>query len=287
MNTLAKPRDFHAAGELVAWPLQKSKTSLNGFWARGARLQPGLLLFVHGMGSNFYRSRLKKEFMLQCGRLGFDALLFNNRGAEDGTIDERFSDCLEDLDAALLFGRRQGYRRFVLIGHSTGCQKSVYYQSRRQRSDIKALVLLSPADDHALCRRDLGKRFASQVRKARNMVELGMGHQLVQGLYETFSARRFLSVADPRQAEAGIFHYHGPLAHFRKIQTPMLAVFGSREEYAILPPAKMLEILQQRSRSSHFDTLLIPEGDHSFHGLEESAVRQVLAWAKAQAETGR
>ncbi len=266
-------------GELVALPVHRSKALLDGFYRPPAHPGKTLLILVHGMGSNFYRSKLKKCFLQATPEAGLGILTFNNRGAEDGTIHERFSDCLEDLDAAIHFGLQRGYRHFILAGHSTGCQKITYYQARRQRKDIAALVLLAPADDHALCRRDTGALYARWVARARRLVARGKGREILAGLYQTFSARRFLSVADPRQTEAKIFNYDGRLEHFRKIQTPMLAIFGSREPYAVLPVRRMLDILKEGSRSSRFDALIIPRADHSFHGHEESTVQQVLKWA--------
>ena len=114
------PTPFQAPGDLIALPLPGSKRWLDGFWRHDRRRRNTLFIFVHGMGSNFYRSRLRKAILHQAARHGGDALLFNNRGAEQGTVDERFSDSLQDIDAALRFGRSKGYRRFVLIGHSTG-----------------------------------------------------------------------------------------------------------------------------------------------------------------------
>ncbi|OGV45915.1 MAG: hypothetical protein A2X46_06995 [Lentisphaerae bacterium GWF2_57_35] len=230
------------------------------------------------MGSNFYRSSLKKEFMIQAPKAGFDILLFNNRGAEKGTVDERFVDALEDIDAALQFGRAQGYRRFVLIGHSTGCQKIAYYQAVRRRKEVEALVLLAPADDHALCRRDLGRAFNQRVRQAKRLVAQNRGHELISGLYEPFSARRFLSVADPKQLEARIFDYEGDLSHFRRLRCPVLAVFGAQEEFAVLPVPQMLDRLRAKTRSRLFAALEIKGADHGFHGCEKAAARAVCRW---------
>ena len=63
-----------------------------------------LLVFVHGMGSNFYRSGLKKAFLEAAPAHGLAVLSFNNRGAERGTEDEPFRMCLPDLDAAAALG---------------------------------------------------------------------------------------------------------------------------------------------------------------------------------------
>ncbi|MCZ7591699.1 MAG: alpha/beta hydrolase [Kiritimatiellae bacterium] len=111
-------------GVLVELSARGQKRPLDGLLTQGAKQSDTLLLFVHGMGGNFYRSELRKQMLLQGPCAGIDVLSFNNRGHEDNVADEVFVDCRHDIDAAIEFGRKQGYRRFILLGHSTGCQKS-------------------------------------------------------------------------------------------------------------------------------------------------------------------
>ncbi len=240
-----------------------------------------LLVIVHGMGGNFYRSELKKEWLHACGRYGFDALTFNNRGSDRAVACERFGDCVADIDAALAAGRRLGYRRFVLLGHSTGCQKITLYQARRQNPAVRALVLAAPADDLAICRRDLGKKYDYWLRHARRLVQQGQGATLLPMLYEKFSAKRFLSIADPRSTEAQLFNYAGPMNHFRSLRCPVLAFLGTREEYACQPVAQMGAILKQKTRSENFQFFTVPGGDHGFHGHTRATAHRALRWLRA------
>jgi pimeloyl-ACP methyl ester carboxylesterase len=240
--------DTHMQGALLPIPVPHCKQPLDAFWIPGQRRHDTLIVIVHGMGGNFYRSSLKKEWLRRCGCYGFDALTFNNRGSDRAVAFEKFSDCVVDIDAALATGRRLGYRRFVLLGHSTGCQKITFYQARRQNPAVRALVLAAPADDLAICRRDLGARYRYWLHRARRLVQAGRGDTLLPMLYEKFSAHRFLGIADPRSLEAQLFNYDGALRHFRSIRCPVLAFFGTREEFACRPVAEMGEALRQRTR---------------------------------------
>ena len=252
---------------------------LDGFF-RAASGDPGtLLVFVHGMGSNFYRSRLKKAFFDAAPPAGLAVFSFNNRGAGSDTEDEVFSDCLADIDAAMAFGHRSGFRRFVLVGHSTGCQKIVHYQARRRRRDVAGLVLLAPADDFAICRRDLGRRFAATVGRARALVRAGRGTERIRGLHEAFSARRFLSIADRSRPEAAVFDYDGAMKGYQSLRLPVLAVFGTREEFAILPVRTMLDRLAAAHPPGRVTGLAVPGANHGFHGREAKTAAAVVAWA--------
>ena len=241
------------------------------------------MVFVHGMGSNFYRSALKKAFLEAAPAMGLGILSFNNRGAERGTEDEKFGTCLHDLDAAAEFARRQGHGRIVLAGHSTGCQKIVHWQARRRHPAVAGLVLLAPADDHAVLRRDLGRRFEGKVAWARKMVAAGRGDAPVRGLYERFSAERFLSVADVRAAEANVFRYGGRLTQFGRVRCPVLAAFGEEEEFAAIAPGEMLGILRRRTGSVDFDDWLVPGTGHSFKGCEAELALWACGWAREAA----
>ncbi len=277
-------------GHFVSIPSDRGtdRVWMDGFWAHGAKRQPTLILFLHGMHSNFYRSQLKKAFLTRSHARGCDVLTFNNRGAEQRVAHERFEDCLRDIDAVLTFARRQGYRRFVLAGHSTGCQKSVFYQARRQNPAIKGIVLLAPGDDYALARRAAGPRFDEWVQRARDWVAQGRGDDVMRpkGCLG-FSARRYLSVADPRRNEAKVFDYDGRLHHFRQVRTPMLLLFGSEEEYACIPVPEMHARLRQTTRSRRFHDVIIPGGDHSFHGVESETADVALEWIASLAPKPR
>ena len=279
-----KTNPWMIAGDLVSLPIhaRREEMWLDGFWAHGPTRRKTLLIFLHGMHSNFYRSRLKKTFLQQSRAYGCDMFTFNNRGAEQQVAHERFEDCLEDIEAALTFGRRQGYRRFVLAGHSTGCQKIVYYQARRQNPAVKGLVLLAPGDDYAIARREAGARFERYVEKARRYVRDGDGDTLMQPrACLGFSARRYLSIADPTRTESKVFNYDGRLHHFRQVRTPTLLLFGSEEEFACLPVPVMHDRLRAATRSVRFDDIIVPGADHGFHGQEEHTATTALKWMQS------
>jgi len=278
--------DWAVDGTLVAIPAAGPRGKvrrLDGFYRPAAKKNAPLLVFVHGMGSNFYRSAMKKAFLEAAPPLGLGILSFNNRGADQGTEDEKFQTCLADLDAAAEFARRQGIEKTIFMGHSTGCQKVVFWQARRKHPAVAGLVLLAPADDQAVLQRDLGKRFEKKVEWARKKVAEGKGDAQVSGLYERVTAARFLSLTDTRHAEASVFRYAGKLTQFQRIKCPILAVFGEEEEFAAIPPAEMLDILHRKTRSRDFMEWLISDTGHSFKECESELAFAVCEWAREAA----
>jgi pimeloyl-ACP methyl ester carboxylesterase len=278
-----KPLEIH--GALVTLPLGPKIRPLDGFWLPGRRTGPRLLIFVHGMGGNFYRSALRKRLLLDAPGFGFDVLTFNNRGAEKDVATERFRDCVADIAAALAFARRKGYRNVVLMGHSTGCQKITYFQSLESDPLVKAVILSGPGDDLAVSRRDLGPRYAARVAQAKRLVKGGKGGTILPDCLN-FAAHRFLSVGDPAHIEAQLFNFDGPMRHYRRLTMPVLVQLPLQEQYACRPVPETEAILRRKSRSRAFASQLIPDADHSFTGHERKAMRAALAWAARAVRPG-
>ena len=282
MNGAMKPLEIH--GALVTLPLGPKIRPLDGFWLPGRKRSAHLLIFVHGMGGNFYRSALRKRLLLDAPRSGFDVLTFNNRGAERDVATERFRDCVPDIAAAVAFARRKGYRSIVLMGHSTGCQKITYFQALRNDPLVQAIVLSAPGDDLAVSRRDLGRRYAARVAQAKRLVKRGKGGTILPDC-PNFAAHRFLSVGDPAEVEAQVFDLDGPMRHYRRLTVPVLVQLPLKEQYACRPVPETETILREKSRSRAFASQLVPDADHSFTGHETAAMRAALKWARAALQT--
>ncbi len=266
-------------GHLVTLPLPgKNADRLDGFLVKGQKKGRRLLIFVHGMGSNFYRSEMKKSWMRLAPDRGVDVLTFNNRGCEGQVADERFKDCIADLDSALALAQAANYREITLLGHSTGCQKITYYWTRRRPPAVTGLILAALGDDHAIARRDLGSSFNRWVNRAKALVAAGKGDERLPPRCLSFSARRFLSAVEPGQLESELFRLDGPMRVFRKVTLPVLAVFPEKEQYACIPVAEAAARLRAASRSSQFAEAIIPDADHSFHGHEDACTRVGLDW---------
>ncbi|HEY8241269.1 MAG TPA: alpha/beta fold hydrolase [Kiritimatiellia bacterium] len=273
-----KDKPLRIPGSLVTLPIRGKGRPLDGFLAHGSRLKRKLLILVHGMGGNFYRSRFRKELLLQSRTGAFDALSFSNRGSDADVAHEKFRDCAEDIDAAIRLGKAMGYREFVLMGHSTGCQKVTYYQAVRKNLAVKALILGSIGDDMAISRRRLKRGYDGWIRHARKLVARGRGNLILPPACMGFSAARFLSCADPRHLEAQLLNFDGAFTYFRRIRKPVLVLMGDAEEHACIPVEEMIERLRRVTRARRFDGMVIAGGDHGFHGKEKETARAVYRW---------
>ncbi len=272
------------AGELVEIEWRPRRRPLDGFLVHGDPAKPAVVI-IHGMHSNFYRSPWKKALLRECAAHSLGALSFNNRGAEARTNDERFRDCLADIAAAISFMKSRGYRSVILVGHSTGCQKATYYQAVRRDPRVAGIVLLAIGDDLAIMRRDLGRAFDRWVKRAKRMVKRGRGQEpLGAPGIPPFSARRFLSIADPASVEARLFDLSnsGPRGWFERIRCPVLCILAGCDEYETLPPDQATRQLAARYRGSAFAARVVRRADHSFRGSEKTMAGIVIRWATGE-----
>ncbi len=278
-------------GKLVTF-LAEDKLALQGFLVekKGSRK---CIVYVHGMSGNFYQSILPKTIAEKAAKSGYSTFIINTRGHDGisrgsilsgvkgrritmGTMVEKFEDSPKDIGGALAFLRKKGYRHFYLAGHSTGCQKILYYQYKRKNSDVKALIHLAPDDDYNLNRRELGRKWKALVSKAKRLVKSSHGYECTREF--PFAPARFLSIADLKRTEARLFNYDGDLREFADVKTPMLVVFGTKDEGAIKPVLDYVSILRQKTKSAKYSSLIIAGARHSFKDYDSVVTKSILRW---------
>ena len=284
------PLDFD--GKLVFFPTEDNlKTSGFLMPARGK----DVVLFVHGMGGNFYKDGfLKGARELVKRDVAFFS--FNTRGAEVvkdfrdingehhmlGTAFEIFEDTVKDISAAITYLAHIGYENFHLLGHSTGCQKILFYQYSTQDERVKSLIHVSPAEDYEIWKNELGVDFERVVAIAKDMLDKGEGDRIIIPLYERtgelWSARRFLSFADKSNMEARMFDYEN-LSIFSQIRTPTLIFLGKDDQYFLKDLEWYKEKLERSYNGKKIKIEIMP-GDHSFHGYEDILFHRIAEFIK-------
>ncbi len=284
-------------GELISFE-SSDKLELEGMLCAPTRSKT-CLVHVHGMTDSFHGISIVDNLMHAAFKNEMSFFTFNNRGMGTitvfqrlkehltfrtiGTAFENFKESVFDIDAALKMLRERGYRNFILSGHSTGCQKIAYYQYRGNPRSVKGIILLGPADDYNWQIKMLGKKkYKESLQTALRLMRFGKGRELMPFEHEPsyFSAKRYFELYRPGSVEGELFNYEGRLSAVSKIKIPMLAVFGSKEEFAAIPPRKMLKILSQKFRNPYSRTALIKNADHCFCLKEEEVEIVVSKWLR-------
>ncbi len=249
------------------------------------------VVFVHGMGSNFYKNEI--PFSISLGH-EFSVFSINTRGHDilttcrttngkrrilAGTGAEVFKDCIKDIKGAVDFLESIGFKDIILSGHSTGCQKIVHYMYKKRDMRISKIILFAPADDYAVNKKHLGsgfKDFSSKLNKFKIKKDV----DTPLNKYGFFTLRRMFSAYSLESEEANIFYYDGRLYEFSKLKIPILALFGNREENKDRNVKEYMKILKDKTSSECFESVVIKDARHSFNGHEDELLDSINKWLK-------
>ena len=268
---------------------------LNGLWFGPAKPKRAII-FIHGLSGSAFGTTLAEAFV----DADTAVVTFSNRGHSKvakiyrldstkkgyhsvlaGQAHEVFTECADDIQGAIDAVRSVGVRDIYLAGHSTGCQKSVYYASRKgKQKDVKGIILLAPLSDYASAfKSDEGGRLARATKIAQELVKKGKKHDLLPASVAQgpIDAQRFLSLYTPDSAEE-IFTYAQPKKSpraFKSIEVPVLVLLAADDEYGDRPAGDIAAWFEKHTKSEQFSAHVIPDTGHSFMGKEKSVASLV------------
>ncbi|MEK7579022.1 MAG: DUF1749 domain-containing protein [Patescibacteria group bacterium] len=267
-----------------------------------------LAIFLHGNGSTsvFYDGNENRIFADALAKKGISTLFFNNRGAHIikklnvqkgkkkdrkafGMAHEKIRGCIEDIDGAVAFGKKRGFKSFYLIGLSTGANKICVYNYYKPRNQIRKYAIICGSDDTGIYYHQLGKaKFWKLLKLSKQRIVLKKGDELMPELLpnEIFSNTGFRDIANP-DGDYNVFPFYEVLQkvklskkplfrHFKSIKKPSLVVYGGKDEYAWGDVSKVVEIL--KSKQPNFEYKIIKGANHGFVGYEHSLATTIASW---------
>lgn len=276
---------------------------LKGLWFGGEKPKR-VLVFIHGLTSSPFSHH---EYLTSLAANNTSVIFFGNRGSEAiakfrridkrkrfgyaseliGEAHEVFTDCVDDIQGAVNFLDEKGVKEIFLVGHSTGCQKAIYYLSRPGKQKLIAgTVLLCPVSDWAYAKKhEKPETLKKPTDYARNLVKKKKTHELLpKDIYpETMDAQRFLSLYTPDSVENQIFPYFDPknkARMLRRVKIPLLIVFAEKDEYRDRPTKQLIKWFTKKGRNRKFTIVSIPNASHGFNGQESQVSNQISKWIK-------
>lgn len=284
-------RDGVALDGGVVWPKRKSATAaifihgLTGtFSSWFPRMEPlvraltrqGIAVASFGTRGSGVVSKLTKVAPTPPPRRGRQG-----RGAKQkfrsGGAFEKFEDCVHDIRAVIDFLARHGYHRIVLVGHSTGANKAVYYTTKTRDRRVRQLVLLGPLSDVVGEMQERGRSFKTLLARAQKQVREGKGDELFMPVYpeRLWSAKRYLSLYTPGSRE-DVFPYYSKKGNWRAVESiriPTLVVIGDSDQYLDRDVRDVMDAFQKHVRD--FRGVIIRDADHSFNKREKELAQVV------------
>ncbi len=285
----------------LAQILTPKLVKLNGVWY-GPKKAKRVVILVHGLGGNMLNA-VASEFAAVLTNEETAVLSFNNRGHgliskmykaapktkkgyttfTAGSVHEVFEDCVDDIDGAVQFARKHGAKEIFLAGHSTGCQKSVYWAHKRKSAGVNGIILLAPISDYAGMKKEVGDTAINKaLAAAQKLVAAKKKHNLLPDHMwpSMIDAQRFISLYSKRGNEE-IFPYWSESTKpntLRGIRVPILVVLAEHDEYADRSAAALHDWFIEHIYTG--EVVVIPDVVHSFHGGETRAAGLIAAFMK-------
>ncbi len=266
--------------------------------AKPNRKAEKVILHIHGLGGSFYGSNSIPEIAAEARRDNIALMSILTRGSyiiegfgyksKDkellaGSALERFEDCVYDIDGAVGLLHKMGFKKIFLEGHSTGCQKILYYMNSKRakgKRHVSSIALLSPVDDHNYDLAMMGeKKYAALVKTAKRHAEKSLLLPLGGKGYteKIIGSKRFLSTADLKNPEARALYYDGKLDYVAGVKKPMFVAFGENDEYMkkINPPTA-IGMLSKAYRGDKFGSIMLKGTGHTFRGRRKELAKALI-----------
>ncbi len=253
----------------------------------------GAAILVHGIGGNFYSSRLLLQTADLLRQLGLATLLINTRGHDMinlcswdgraksvGAAFEAVDDCRHDLSAWADFLQHRGHQNIVLLGHSLGAIKSLYLMAHQPHPAISTIVGLSPTrlSYRRMLESSSGELFQSTFQRCQDLAAAGAGEQPIQ---VAFPVATWIT-------PNGYLRKYGPQESYNwtrfvnQIEIPTLLVFGQKELAHDKAFAGLSQELNQlRDSSENWNVIavdIIEHADHFYSGVYPSLFDSLTRW---------
>lgn len=250
------------------------------------------VIFIHGMCQTIIDNYFTTVWgnILSESNIGF--LYEHNRGhsiendivMKDGSFKrcgcmyEIFEDSIYDIDLAINKAKELGYKRFILMGHSYGCNKLIYYYYKK-KPDILGLILASAPDMVGL---QLYRQndYEELTKEAKENIDNGEPTKILSNLIEDYmymSSGTYYNWFNKNSNldNLPVMNNSKNWYQFESIDVPVLTFSGSNETDNYLH----LDLLKEKAKNCNdFEYRYINNTDHFYNGKELEIGNIILNW---------
>ncbi len=274
--------------ELVRAETADGLTLDGAFYESEQADSPWGVIILHGVGGNFYGSRLlhaltvgllPQAHVLRVNTRGHDGFFqsVNRDGpCRLGAAYEIVDHCRLDALAWLHWLGDRGLKRLAVIGHSLGAIKALYSQAHQSVSALSAVVALSAPrlSAQAFLENERSGAYLETLNRAKELDAAGRGDTLIESKFP---------FPMPITAACYLDKYGGErynlLNYAERIACPSLFVYGQLELDQPATFAGLPELIEALPGQEH-RVLIQPEADHFYRGCEDSVGRAVADWLR-------
>lgn len=260
---------------------------LNGLHYRPNVPSQTVVIHIPGGPGAFYGMQDMNPMAAALTANGYHFLSMNTRTAGAGGFatmaHAKFEDYRHDVAAAVAYGRQQGLTEIVLLGHSLGAARVVYYLAQAREPGVRGIVLSGAITSpylEAQMRWNAAQRaaFDKFVEEQRERVRAGRSNELASyewgpGRNVELSAASWLSIfGPPSDSNASTIKFAD------SITVPVLLVHGDKDTTAL--PENARQVYAALTKAPSRELVWINGGTHLFPGEEAAFAQAVVDWLK-------
>lgn len=260
---------------------------LNGLHYRPAAPSHTVVIHIPGGPGAFYGMQDMNPMAAALMANGHHFLSMNTRTAGSGGFatmaHAKFEDYRYDVAAAVAYAKQQGLTEIVLLGHSLGSARVVYFLAQTREPSVRGIILSGAITSpylEAQMRWNPGQRaaFDGFLAGLRERVRSGRGKELATyewgpGRNVELSAASWLSIfGPPADSNASTVKFAD------SITSRVLLVHGDQDPTAL--PANAEQIYAALTKARSRELVWIQGGTHLFTGQEAAFAEAVVQWLK-------
>ncbi len=195
-----------------------------------------------------------------------------------GCMYEIFEDCIYDIDLAIETARSIGYKRIVLLGHSLGCNKVIYYYYKKH-PDILGIILASAPDMvglHKIFQPDNKELLKEAKENIDNKEPEKLLHKMVED-YMYMSSETYYNWYNENSNlnNLPILDNSQNWEQFETLDVPLLTFSGSKEEDCYL----QFDLLKEKAQKcNNFEYKKIDSTGHTYQNKELEIGQLIYHW---------
>lgn len=251
------------------------------------------IVCIHGMGGNIIENNYSHIFgkIFTENNIGF--IFGHNRGYSHmnnietvngeyrriGTTFEIFEECEYDIDLWVNKAIELGYKKVVLLGHSLGCNKCIYYLSKNKNKNIEGLILASPPDMLGLTKYQV-PNFNELFKEAEDNIKNGNNKKLLSAMVDDLNYKSSESYINwftegSNCDNIPILRNPEKFDQLSTIDVKIFAFSGEKENVVY----KRFDLLKEKALScKDFQYTIIKDSDHIYKNVEENVANIILEW---------
>ncbi len=200
-----------------------------------------------------------------------------------GCMYEIFEESIYDIDLAIETAKNKGYKKIILLGHSYGCNKIIYYYYKKH-PNILGIIFASAPDmigSHLSAQYD---DYEELLKEAKENIDNGEPTKLLHKMIEDYiymSSQTYYDWYHEGSALNNLPVISNPehWDQFSSIDVPILTFSGSKEEDYYLH----LDLLKEKALNCNdFEYKIIEDTGHDYKNKETEIGNLIYNWIKKQ-----